>query len=714
MRIPSRTRGRKVVLLVTLISLASGVAVLRPALMARVAASAQSKSQSESKEDILNQMTGLESAIENLKVESAANPKDAALREQLVAAMSRYDQLSAQMGGDRAPLATGKTASVSTPAGPSGAGGGIPPVPTGCTGVTSVFTQATPVPIPTGPAVVTSTLNVAVPDPYLWDLNLTTNLTHTFAADLDITIQSPAGTVVTLTTDNGAGNDNVFNGTVWDDQANPAGQVPYVTNNGLVTDHAYVNLTLASPLVPEEAMGAFVGENPNGTWTITISDDLAGDGGSLDSWSLEVTTFPAAPTPTVLGFSNNTPVAIPTGPAVVTSTLIVAGAGTSLSDLNLTTNLTHTFAADLDITLQSPAGTVVTLTTDNGAGNDNVFNGTVWNDQANPAGQVPYVTNNGLATDHAYVNLTLASPLVPEEAMAAFAGEDPNGTWTITISDDLAGDGGSLDSWTLDITTATCVVAVCDSITCPANVTQSNDPDQCGAVVNYPPPTTSGVCAAPTCSPASGSFFPVGTTTVTCTTTGPPELTCTFTVTVVDTQPPTITCPANVTSVTNQDCAAAGGGACVVVTFPDPTAADNCPGVTVACVPPSGTCLPPGVTTVTCTATDASGNTATCSFTVTVFDVALQDDSDPSIVLLWNSATGEYRFCCQGITFTGVGKSTIQGCVFTLQHNPADRRVLGRVDKAVHAGSASIQAPAGTIRCTITDRNTLNDTPTCQ
>ncbi|HTF37218.1 MAG TPA: HYR domain-containing protein, partial [Blastocatellia bacterium] len=136
----------------------------------------------------------------------------------------------------------------------------------------------------------------------------------------------------------------------------------------------------------------------------------------------------------------------------------------------------------------------------------------------------------------------------------------------------------------------------------------------------------------------------------------------------------------------------------------------NCPGVTVVCNPPAGSCLPVGVTTVTCTATDASGNTATCSFTVTTFDTALQDDSNPATILLWNSITGQYRFCCNGITFTGVGKATRQGCVYTLEHNPADRRVLGRVDKAVHTGSGAIQAPLGTTRCTITDRNTLNDT----
>jgi hypothetical protein len=268
--------------------------------------------------------------------------------------------------------------------------------------------------------------------------------------------------------------------------------------------------------------------------------------------------------------------------------------------------------------------------------------------------------------------------------------------------------GGNYD---LTVVGNICAMVAC-TITCPANITKSNDPNQCGAVVTYPAPTTTGTCGTVTCSPASGSFFPVGTTTVTCTATAGPS--CSFTVRVNDTQPPTITCPPNVTAVTDQS--ACVTGACATVNFPPPVVTDNCPGVTVACVPPSGSCLFAGVTTVTCTATDASGNTATCSFTITTFDVALQDDSDPSIILLWNSFNGSYRFCCNGITFTGVGTSTIKGCVFTLQHNPADRRVLGRVDKAVHAGTAAIQFPPGTTRCTITDRNTLNDTllPACQ
>ena len=148
----------------------------------------------------------------------------------------------------------------------------IPAAPPGYTTSTAVFTQTTDTVIPAGPVVVSSTVNVAGMGGFLLDVNLATALTHTFNGDLDITLTSPAGTVVTITSDNGGTNDDVFNGTVWDDGANPAGQVPYTSNTGMVTDTVYVNGVAQPTLTPEEALGAFVGENPNGIWTITISD----------------------------------------------------------------------------------------------------------------------------------------------------------------------------------------------------------------------------------------------------------------------------------------------------------------------------------------------------------------------------------------------------------------------------------------------------------
>ncbi len=147
------------------------------------------------------------------------------------------------------------------------------------------------------------------------------------------------------------------------------------------------------------------------------------------------------------------------------------------------------------------------------------------------------------------------------------------------------------------------------SITPMPNITVSNDPNQCGAVVTFPAPTTSGTCGVVSVSPASGSFFPVGTTTVNVTTTS--GATSSFTVKVNDTQPPTITCPANINAQT------APNATSTAVTYAA-TGTDNCPGAVLSYNPASGSTFNLGTTTVTATNTDASGNTATCQFTVTV------------------------------------------------------------------------------------------------
>jgi uncharacterized repeat protein (TIGR01451 family) len=78
-----------------------------------------------------------------------------------------------------------------------------------------------------------------------------------------------------------------------------------------------------------------------------------------------------------------------------------------------------------------------------------------------------------------------------------------------------------------DTARVTVVNAPCQ-LTTPDNITVSADSGQAGAVVTYETPTGTGDCGTPmigedgetvpaiTCSPASGSFFPVGTSTVLC------------------------------------------------------------------------------------------------------------------------------------------------------------------------------------------------------
>ncbi|WP_221089569.1 PxKF domain-containing protein [Deinococcus aquaedulcis] len=119
----------------------------------------------------------------------------------------------------------------------------------------------------------------------------------------------------------------------------------------------------------------------------------------------------------------------------------------------------------------------------------------------------------------------------------------------------------------------------------------------------------------PVCTPASGSTFALGTTTVMCTVTDSGGLSASgsFTVTVADTTPPTLSPPANV-SVTP-----APGQFSMPVSYPLPAASDAVDSsVSVVCTPASGSTFALGTTTVTCTATDDAGNSAQASFTVAV------------------------------------------------------------------------------------------------
>ncbi|MGA9770101.1 MAG: HYR domain-containing protein [Blastocatellia bacterium] len=239
----------------------------------------------------------------------------------------------------------------------------------------------------------------------------------------------------------------------------------------------------------------------------------------------------------------------------------------------------------------------------------------------------------------------------------------PLGTTAVTC-EGVDGSNNTVASCGFNVTVIN--AAPC-TITCPANITVSNDPGLCGAEVSYPSPATTGNCGdAPNCSPASGSFFPVGTTIITCTTDAGPQ--CSFSITVVDTQSPVITCPASITAT------AVIGQTSAVVTFSTPVASDNCPGASVACLPPSGSSFSVGVTTVTCTATDASAHQTSCTFKVAVSgtlvasaDTFLRDGADNTNeggndrLRIQSSGHNRVlaRFNLSGISTTGLQSATL-------------------------------------------------------
>ncbi|HYG24861.1 MAG TPA: serine hydrolase [Verrucomicrobiae bacterium] len=136
--------------------------------------------------------------------------------------------------------------------------------------------------------------------------------------------------------------------------------------------------------------------------------------------------------------------------------------------------------------------------------------------------------------------------------------------------------------------------------------------------VHFPVPRVTSACAdinTVVCEPESGSLFPLGVTVVTCWMTNAcgESATNSFTVTVQrDGASPTIECPATIVAYATSDAGA-------VVDYPLPAVTDDGdPAPALSCTPPPGSMFDPGNTTVTCTAVDACGNVATCSFVVEV------------------------------------------------------------------------------------------------
>lgn len=118
--------------------------------------------------------------------------------------------------------------------------------------------------------------------------------------------------------------------------------------------------------------------------------------------------------------------------------------------------------------------------------------------------------------------------------------------------------------------------------------------------------------------------YPLGQTLVTLTVEDEAGATsqCQATVTVEDNTPPVITCPDDI--FLNIPPIYSGW----VIAYPL-TATDNCPGdVAITSDHPSGGFFPNGVTLVTCTATDQAGNTAECTFQVSIEAVCYDRLSD--------------------------------------------------------------------------------------
>ena len=138
---------------------------------------------------------------------------------------------------------------------------------------------------------------------------------------------------------------------------------------------------------------------------------------------------------TVTTYSNSSTIAIPDNacPATVNRTFSV-GSSYTVSDVDMGILLDHTYRRDLEITLTSPTGTVVTLMDYVGGSADNL--NVKFDDEASGGTIASHTSNDPLTPVY-------NSTKVPQASLSAFDGENAQGTWTLKICDQQGVDTGS-------------------------------------------------------------------------------------------------------------------------------------------------------------------------------------------------------------------------------------------------------------------------------
>ena len=246
-----------------------------------------------------------------------------------------------------------------------------------------------------------------------------------------------------------------------------------------------------------------------------------------------------------------------------------------------------------------------------------VSNPSVRQDRGVPHATVP-LAQPALTSDNCHD----ATVTVSRSDNAPLTAVFPVGVTTVTW---IATDGSG--NVTKESQTVTVVGNVPPVVKAPANISTNTDANVCFASVNLGSPVVTddidgwSVAGARSDGQPLSAPYPKGVTTVTWTATDFDYATASAnqTVSVADKQKPSISAPASL-SVPNDH-----GLATAVVATGSPAVSDNCPQVSFSGSRSDAAALagayPVGVTTITWTATDASGNTASATQTITVRDV---------------------------------------------------------------------------------------------
>src|SRR6185312_4871310 len=164
------------------------------------------------------------------------------------------------------------------------------------------------------------------------------DITHTWSADLRVTLITPWATVIEL----------------------------YPKGRGSDADD--VKVTFDESTVP--ALATLRGRNAQGAWQLTVQDLAPADIGQLNHWSLEISAAAQVTGPVELQESPGE--AIPDNPNPGIERGLTTTSTTLVGSVEVSVDISHTWVGDLRVSLVSPAGTEVLLQGGSGGDADNL------------------------------------------------------------------------------------------------------------------------------------------------------------------------------------------------------------------------------------------------------------------------------------------------------------------------------------------------------
>ncbi|HEV2846115.1 MAG TPA: proprotein convertase P-domain-containing protein, partial [Thermoanaerobaculia bacterium] len=127
----------------------------------------------------------------------------------------------------------------------------------------------------------------------------------------------------------------------------------------------------------------------------------------------------------------------------------IDGANCTTAERAASVGIDHPFATDLTLTLQSPSGTLVKLF-ENADLSGNNFCQTLLEDETGRS-----------ILEVQTADAPFTGRFRPQEPLAAFKGEDPNGTWILRVTDSFPNDSGHVRAVSLLISAAECESETC-------------------------------------------------------------------------------------------------------------------------------------------------------------------------------------------------------------------------------------------------------------